>query len=233
MIWVGTSGYSYPEWKGSFYPSDLPAAKMLSYYSSHFPTVEINNTFYRMPTEKVLLGWSAATPSNFKLTLKSPRRITHDSGLKNCEEYLSAFCQSAGSLGAKLGILLFQCPPSFKKDPAVLRSFLSALPPGVRAAFEFRHPSWNEDDLYAALKERNAALCIADSEKMSTPVIVTADFGYLRLRDEGYGESDIRGWASVIQQHQPGWKDTFVYFKHEEEGKGPEFAKKLQGFLNV
>ena len=233
MIWVGTSGYSYPEWKGSFYPSDLPAAKMLSYYSSHFPTVEINNTFYRMPTEKVLLGWSAATPSNFKLTLKSPRRITHDSGLKNCEEYLSAFCQSAGSLGAKLGILLFQCPPSFKKDAAVLRSFLSALPPGVRAAFEFRHPSWHEDDVYAALKERNAALCIADSEKMSTPVIVTADFGYLRLRDEGYGESDIRGWASVIQQHQPGWKDTFVYFKHEEEGKGPEFAKKLQGFLNV
>lgn len=233
MIWIGTSGYSYPEWKGSFYPADLPAAKMLSCYASHFPTVEINNTFYRMPTEKLLLGWDAETPQYFKLTLKSPRRITHDSGLRNCEELLSAFCRIAGTLGEKLGVLLFQCPPSLKKDVDLLHSFLSTMPPGVRAAFEFRHLSWHHDDVYAALKQRNAALCIADSEKMETPTIVTADFGYLRLRDEGYTESDIEQWASTIAQHQSAWKETFVYFKHEEEGKGPEFAKKLQQFLNV
>ncbi|HEY2934547.1 MAG TPA: DUF72 domain-containing protein [Acidobacteriota bacterium] len=233
MICIGTSGYSYPEWKGSFYPADLPAAKMLSYYSSHFPTVEINNTFYRMPTEKVLLGWADVTPSHFKLTLKSPRRITHDSGLRNCEEYVGAFCQMAGTLGNKLGVLLFQCPPSLKKDVGLLESFLSALPPGVRAAFEFRHPSWHADDVYAALNLKNSALCIADSEKLSTPVTATADFGYLRLRDEGYTESDIKRWATIIEENQAHWGDTFVYFKHEEEGKGPEFAKKLQKLLNV
>src|SRR5438067_11207739 len=131
MIWIGTSGYNYPEWKGSFYPSDLPAAKMLPYYAARFSTVEINYTFYRMPTEKLVAGWAAQTPSPFKLTLKAPRRITHDSRLKNCDDALKAFCGAAASLGDKLGALLFQLPPNFKKDVTIFDDFLAQLPPKV------------------------------------------------------------------------------------------------------
>lgn len=233
MIWIGTSGYSYPEWKGNFYPADLPAAKMLPYYATHFPTVEINNTFYRMPSEKILSGWSAATPERFKLTLKAPRRITHDAGLRNCEDTVQVFCQLAGTLAEKLGVLLFQVPPSLKKDFSLLKDFLSTLRRGTRAAFEFRHPSWHADEVFECLRERNVALCIADSEKLTTPVVSTADYGYLRLRDEGYTTPDIVRWADVIKQQQPAWQDTFVYFKHEEEGKGPEFAKTLRQMLEA
>ncbi|HEY3128228.1 MAG TPA: DUF72 domain-containing protein [Acidobacteriota bacterium] len=228
MIWIGTSGYSYPEWKGSFYPADLSTAKMLPYYAQHFTTVEINNTFYRMPSEKLLAGWAEATPARFKLTLKAPRRITHDAALHNCEDLARSFCEIAGTLGDKLGILLFQLPPFFKKDLARLNSFLSSLPGGIRAAFEFRHPSWHAEDVFDRMRQSNLALCIADSEKMSTPVVSTADYGYFRLRDEGYTKEDIDRWAETVKKLQPGWKDTFVYFKHEEEGKGPELAKMLQ-----
>src|SRR2546430_14247505 len=155
MIWIGTSGYNYPEWKGSFYPSDLPAAKMLPYYSARFQTVEINYTFYRMPTEKLVDGWASQTPSPFKLTLKAPRRITHDSRLKDCAPLVSTFCQVAGTLGDKLGTLLFQLPPFLRKDLAVFDEFLVGLPAGVRAAFEFRHASWLNDDVYERLRQRN------------------------------------------------------------------------------
>ena len=184
MIWIGTSGYNYPEWKGSFYPADLPAARMLPFYAARFPTVEINYTFYRMPTEKLVAGWAAQTPSPFKLTLKAPRRITHDSRLKNCGELVDSFCRVAGTLEAKLGALLFQLPPTAKKDLALLDAFLAELPPKVTAAFEFRHPSWFDAGLFERLARRNLALCVADSEKMSTPVRVTADYAYFRLRDE-------------------------------------------------
>src|SRR5881398_1437841 len=173
MIWTGTSGYNYPEWKGSFYPADLSAAKMLPYYAARFPTVEINYTFYRMPTEKLVAGWAAQTPSSYKLTLKAPRRITHDSRLKNCGPLVAGFCAVAGTLGEKLGALLFQLPPNLKKDFAVFDAFLDTLPPRVRAAFEFRHPSWLDDEVFEKLTHRNLALCVADSEKMSTPVRVT------------------------------------------------------------
>src|SRR5436190_22182376 len=166
MIWIGTSGYNYPEWKGSFYPADLPAAKMLPYYAARFPTVEINYTFYRMPTEKLVSGWAAQTPSPYKLTLKAPRRITHDSQLKNCGSLLTSFCDVAGSLGEKLGALLFQLPPNFKKDLTLFDSFLQDLPPGARAAFEFRHASWLVDAVYERLRRRILALCDADSELM-------------------------------------------------------------------
>src|SRR6202051_4931332 len=142
MIWIGTSGYNYPEWKGSFYPADLAAAKMLPYYAARFPTVEINYTFYRMPTPKLVSGWAAQTPSPYKLTLKAPRRITHDSRLQNCGPVVAAFCDAAASLGDKLGVLFFQLPPSAKKDLALFDRFLEDLPPGARAAFEFRHASW-------------------------------------------------------------------------------------------
>jgi uncharacterized protein YecE (DUF72 family) len=233
MIWIGTSGYNYPEWKGSFYPSDLAAAKMLPYYAERFPTVEINYTFYRMPTEKLVAGWAAQTPSPYKLTLKAPRRITHDSRLKNAGQLVAGFCLVAGTLHEKLGALLFQLPPNLKKDIALFDAFLDELPPRVCAAFEFRHPSWLEDDVFERLAARNLALCVADSEKMSTPVRVTADYAYFRLRDEGYTAGDIARWADTIAAETRACKDVYVYFKHEEEGKGPEFAAMLRGRLGV
>ena len=233
MIWVGTSGYNYPEWKGTFYPKDLPQTKMLPYYAARFPSVEINYTFYRMPTDKLVGGWAAQTPSPYKLTLKAPRRITHDSRLKNCGPLVAAFCSVAGSLGDKLGALLFQLPPSAKKDLPLFEAFASDIPPGARAAFEFRHASWLDDEVFERLRRRNLALCIADSEKMSTPVQVTADYAYFRLRDEGYGPDDIVRWGDTIARETTGCRDVYVYFKHEEEGKGPELARRLMEHLGV
>jgi uncharacterized protein YecE (DUF72 family) len=231
MIWVGTSGYNYPEWKGSFYPEKLPAAKMLPYYAERFPTVEINYTFYRAPTEKILDGWSKATPDPYRLTLKAPKRITHDARLRDCGEAVRQFMETAATLGPKLGALLFQLPPNLKKDLPLFDAFLEAFPPKVCAAFEFRHPSWLDGEVYARLRARNLALCVADSEKLSTPVEITADYGYFRLRDEGYGPAEIERWAGVIKQKASGCGDVFVYFKHEESGKGPEFARALMHHL--
>jgi uncharacterized protein YecE (DUF72 family) len=233
MIWVGTSGYNYPEWKGSFYPSDLSTAKMLPYYAARFPTVEINYTFYRMPNEKLVSGWAAQTPSPYKLTLKAPRRITHDSRLRNCGDLVAGFCGVAATLGDKLGALLFQLPPNFKKDLAVFDAFLEDLPPKVCGAFEFRHPSWLDDEVRDRLAARDLALCIADSEKLSTPVNVTAGYAYFRLRDEGYTPDDIARWADTIARETASCRDVFVYFKHEEEGKGPELARLLMQKLGL
>jgi uncharacterized protein YecE (DUF72 family) len=148
---LAPSGYNYPEWKGSFYPADLATAKMLPYYAARFPTVEINYTFYRMPNEKLASGWAAQTPSPYKLTLKAPRRITHDSRLKNCGDLVHAFCGVAGTLGDKLGALLFQLPPNLKKDLALFDAFLGELPPKVTAAFEFRNVSWLDDEVFGRL----------------------------------------------------------------------------------
>jgi uncharacterized protein YecE (DUF72 family) len=229
-VLVGTSGYNYPEWRGSFYPDKFPASRMLPFYAARFTTVEINYTFYRMPTEKLLAGWSAATPDGFSFTLKAPRRITHDARLQRSEDLLETFCRTAHTLGPKLGILLFQLPPAFRKDVGVLRSFLEGLPEGVRAAVEFRHASWFTDDTYAVLRERNVALCVADSEKLHTPVETTATYAYFRLRDEGYQQADLERWAETIAT-LPDVHDAFVYFKHEEQGLGPEFAQRLIGAL--
>jgi uncharacterized protein YecE (DUF72 family) len=225
-VLVGTSGYNYPEWRGTFYPEKFSTAKMLAYYAERFPTVEINYTFYRMPTEKLLAGWAAGTPEKFSFTLKAPRRITHDAKLQRCEELVEAFCTTARTLGPKLATLLFQLPPNFKKDVAVLRSFLALLPEGTRAAFEFRHASWFDPDVFEALRARRLALCVADSEKLHAPVEVTADYAYFRLRDEGYQQADIERWARIVRQ-LPGVTDAFVYFKHEEQGLGPDFARRF------
>ena len=227
MIWIGTSGYNYPEWKGTFYPATLPAAKMLPYYAERFSTVEINYTFYRAPTEKILHGWDTATPARFRLTLKAPRRITHDARLRDCADLVRHFTDTASILGPKLGVLLFQLPPSLRKDVALFDAFLDAFPPGARAAFEFRHVSWLDGEVYARLRARNLALCVADSETLSTPVEITADYGYFRLRDEGYTPADIERWAAVIQERTGRCREVYVYFKHEESGKGPEFARLL------
>jgi len=223
---VGTSGYNYPEWRGTFYPEKFPTSKMLAYYAERFTTVEVNYTFYRMPTPALLEGWAKGTPEAFTFTLKAPRRITHDSKLQRCEELTQVFCKTASGLGPKLGVLLFQLPPTFKRDDAVLGAFIDLLPEGTRAAFEFRHASWHDQAVFDLLRRRNLALCVADSEKMSTPVVATADYAYFRLRDEGYGDSDIQRWASAIAGLE-GPRDAYVYFKHEEQGKGPAFASSL------
>src|SRR5262245_4493615 len=171
---------------------------MLPYYAERFPTVEINYTFYRMPNEATVAKWAQETPPSFKLTLKAPRRITHDNRLKNTGSYVAPFCLVAGTLADKLGALLFQLPPNLKKDTALFDAFLAELPQKVCAAFEFRHPSWFDDDVLERLRARNLALCVADSEKLSTPVEITADYAYFRLRDEGYTPADIARWAETI-----------------------------------
>ncbi len=233
MIWIGTSGFQYPEWKGSFYPADLPAKKMLAYYAARFPTVEINYTFYRTPTAAILEGWRKETPSPYRITLKAPKRITHDARLRDCGDRVRVFCETAATLGDKLGALLFQLPPNLKKDLALFDAFLETLPPKVCAAFEFRHDSWFGDEVNDRLARRNFALCVADSDRLSTPVIVTANYAYFRLRDEGYKPAAIKTWAATIVEKCSACRDVFVYFKHEEAGKGPEFGQMLMRELGV
>ena len=224
---IGTSGYNYPEWRGSFYPEKFSTAKMLPYYAERFTTVEINYTFYRVPNTKILAGWHAETPAGFRLTLKAPKRITHIAKLRDCGELLAYFLKTAATLGPKLGAILFQLPPYLRRDLALLDHFLPQLPEGTCAAFEFRHASWMDPEVFARLKARNLALCVADSEKFSTPVELTADYGYFRLRDEGYTAEDLARWAGVLRERTAACRDVFVYFKHEEAGKGPEFARTL------
>jgi uncharacterized protein YecE (DUF72 family) len=230
-IWTGTSGYQYPEWRGSFYPEKFPTAKMLPYYAERFSTVEINSTFYRMPNTKTIAGWNAETPAGFAFALKGSRRITHDARLQDVNEPLRYFLDTARALGSKLGAVLFQLPPFFKKDLDRLGDALVLLPPGIRPVFEFRHESWFAEDVYALLRTRNVAVCIADTEKGTTPLVATADFGYFRLRDEGYAAEDLKQWAQTVKRLGAGWQDTFVYFKHEESGIGPALAQKFMGLL--
>jgi uncharacterized protein YecE (DUF72 family) len=226
-VWVGTSGYNYPEWKGSFYPEKFPAAKMLPYYAERFTTVEINYTFYRIPNAKILAAWDRETPPGFRLTLKAPKRITHIAKLRDCAELMEYFLKTAATLGPKLGALLFQLPPYFRKDLTVLDEFLRLLKPGIQAAFEFRHASWMDAEVFERLRAAQVALCVADSEKFSTPVEITAPYGYFRLRDEGYTPEDLARWAGLIRTSAGHCSDVFVYFKHEEAGMGPLFARTL------
>jgi uncharacterized protein YecE (DUF72 family) len=232
-VLVGTSGYNYPEWKGPFYPAKLPAAKMLNYYAERLPTVEINYTFYRMPNAKIVAAWSEATPPQFTFVLKAPKRITHDSRLKFVDKPLAYFCETAAALGPKLGPLLFQLPPNFKKDAERLRDLLPLIPAGVRCAFEFRHATWFADDVYELLRGQNAALCVADTEDATTPLEATADFGYFRLRDEGYSKKSLAKWAETVRALGQGWHDAFVFFKHEEAGIGPKLAEQFAGMVGT
>jgi uncharacterized protein YecE (DUF72 family) len=227
-ILAGTSGYAYKEWKGSFYPSDLPNDQMLSFYARQFGTVEINNTFYRLPSSKVLLQWAEQVPPDFTFILKASQRITHRKRLKDAEEPLSYLLQNASLLESRLGPILFQLPPNLKLDLARLRDFLAVLPAETRAAFEFRHPSWFADDVYDALRERGAALCIADTDEDTPAKEATAAFGYLRLRREHYGPAELGAWGDWVRA-QP-WDTAFVFFKHEDAGAGPALAKQ---FLEV
>jgi len=233
VIFIGTSGFQYTEWRGTFYPANFSPDKMLAYYAERFRTTEINYSFYRIPSIKTLERWADGTPEGFVFSLKAPRRITHDAKLQGCEDVLERFVETVSVLGARLGVVLFQLPPAFKKNLEILEAFLDAMPRSLRAAFEFRHPSWHEPEVFALLEKKNVALCIAESEKLAAPVVATADYGYLRLRREDYAESDITRWAAVIEEHREKWKDVFVYYKHEEKGMGPKLALQLITAVNA
>jgi uncharacterized protein YecE (DUF72 family) len=226
---VGTSGYSYKEWKGSFYPEDLKPAAMLRFYAERFKTVEINNTFYRMPAPDLLERWMGEVPDDFTFVLKAPRRITHEKRLSPASaDSVAFFYKTAEVLASRLGPVLFQLPPFQKKDVPRLREFLALLPAGRLAAFEFRHETWFDDEVYEALRAGGAALCSADTDESGeegAPVVPTAGFGYLRLRRADYTDDDLGRWAARIQA-QP-WDRAFVFFKHEEAGKGPAMAARL------
>ena len=225
IVRAGASGYAYKPWKGSFYPEDLPDADMLPYYAERLPTVEINNTFYRLPKASVMENWAAQTPKEFRFAIKASRRITHFTRLKEeAAEPLSYLLETMGALGGKAGPILFQMPPNMKKDLPRLVAFLQQLPKKQQTTFEFRHPSWFEDDVFDALRAQNAALCIAegaDKEK-NAPLVATADWAYLRLRRDDYGARQIGAWAKKIQQQK--WGESYVFFKHEDEGAAPKLA---------
>jgi uncharacterized protein YecE (DUF72 family) len=222
---AGTIGYSYKEWLGPFYPEKLPADEMLRFYGQRFPTVEINNTFYRMPAEALLSRWAGEVPDAFTFTLKAPRRITHVKRLKDPESTVAEFIRRAALLGDKLGMLLFQLPPTLRKDLPRLKDFLAALPAGRRSAVEFRHASWQDDEVYEALRARAVSLCVVDTDEGDSPFVCTSDIAYLRLRRTHYDESDLRAWIERLAA-QP-LDRAYVYFKHEDEGMAPRFAAQL------
>lgn len=224
---VGTSGFAYKEWKGKFYPEKHPDQEMLQFYGGKLTAVEINNTFYQMPKPALLEGWAEKVPPTFRFALKASRRITHFKRLKDAAEETRYLVETAQVLGPRLGVILFQLPPNCRKDLDVLHRFLTgALPPGTPAAFEFRHDSWLEDDVFDRLRESGCALCIADTDEGGTPFRSTADWGYLRLRGTTYTDEDLGEWVKRVRGE--GWKRAFVFFKHEDEAAGPLMAMRFR-----
>jgi uncharacterized protein YecE (DUF72 family) len=226
-LYVGTSGYQYKEWRGPFYPSDLKEKDMLRHYASRLPAVEINNTFYRTPAAPVFEGWAAAAPDGFRFSIKASRRITHVSRLSGTEDTTRFLFEGCAALGAKLGIVLFQLPPFFRKDLPRLEAFLATLPPNVPCAFEFRHESWTSDDVLEVLSKAGRSLCYADTEEVTEaePTLRTSEVGYLRLRRQDYTDADLDRWAERV--HAQAWQSVFVFFKHEDAGAGPKLAARF------
>jgi uncharacterized protein YecE (DUF72 family) len=225
-LWVGTSGFGYKEWRGKFYPERFPAKEMLRFYASRFAAVEINNSFYRLPTETVLRSWAEQVPPDFRFVLKAPRRITHTRRLKDAAVEVDDLFSVATTLGSSQGAILFQLPPNFKKDLERLRSFLSLLPADRHIAFEFRHPSWLDEDVFASLRMRNGAFCVTDTDEGQVcDLIGTANWGYLRLRRREYSRADLLHWKERICAQA--WDHAYVFFKHEDEGTGPKFANEF------
>jgi uncharacterized protein YecE (DUF72 family) len=226
---VGTSGYSYKEWKGPFYPEDLPNKDMLSYYGERLGAVEINNTFYRLPKASVLENWADQVPAGFRFSIKASRKITHFTRLKaGSQEPTEYLLSMLGALGDRLGVVLFQLPPNFKKDIERFTGFLGMLPEGTLAAWEFRHESWYDDEVYDLLRERGQALVCADTEEAGddVPMVHTAPWGYLRLRRPTYDDGDLERWARNVAAQD--WERAFIFFKHEDEGAGPEMAGRFE-----
>ena len=225
-LYVGTSGYSYKEWKGPFYPKDLRESQMLAFYGTHLQSVEINNTFYRMPKASVLEGWAEQVPPDFKFVLKASQRITHMQRLKDTDDSVAYLLKVAGALKERLGPLLFQLPPYMKKDVPRLREFLALLPSSPHAALEFRHESWFDDEVFALLRQHQAALCIAEAEDgVEVPSVSTADWGYLRLRRPDYTDEELKKWITWVRDQN--WQEAFIFFKHEDEGKAPQMAQRF------
>ena len=223
-IFVGTSGFSYAPWRKTFYPEDLSPREYLRFYASRLGAVEINNTFYRLPSAKLLARWAGQVPPGFRFALKAPARITHVGAL-DPGDALQALLGAVGALGSNLGPLLFQLPPSHRADLPRLERFLGALPAGLSVAFEFRHASWHAPSVLGALAERGAALCISDVGGAIPPIASTARFGYLRLRRPDYLPADLERWATTVLA-QP-WHEAYVFFKHEDGAKGPRLADAL------
>ena len=220
-LWAGASGYAYKEWQGSFYPEKIDAEAMLAWYAARLPSVEINNSFYRMPKVEVLERWAQATPEAFRFAIKASKRITHDARLAAdaAADSLAHLYKNLAALGSKRGPVLFQLPPFLKKDPTRLRDFLQLLPEGHRAAFEFRHASWFDDEVYALLQAAGAALCLSEREdSLPPPLVATAPWGYVRLRLEHYADADLDAWAERLAATQ--WQEAFVYFMHEPTAPG-------------
>lgn len=223
QLLVGTSGYSYKEWKGNFYPEDLPDKEMLSHYGKRLPAVEINNTFYRLPKESVVKSWADQVPPDFQFAVKASQRITHIKRLKDAGDETEYLLRTVRVLGSRLGCLLFQLPPNFKKDLPRLTQFLKHIPGTTRAAIEFRHATWFEEDVFDCLKANGCALCIADADDvLEIPFVSTATWGYLRLRREEYSDGDLKKWMKQVQGQ--GWERAYIFFKHEDAGTGPRLA---------
>jgi uncharacterized protein YecE (DUF72 family) len=218
---AGTSGYAFKEWKGSFYPDDLKDDGMLGFYAGKFPAVEINNTFYRLPKEQILLGWASQVPDAFTFAIKASQRITHHARLKpECADTVEFLLGTTASLANKLGPVLFQLPPNLRKDIDRLRAFLDLLPAGRRFTIEFRHPTWFEDDVIDALRERNVAMCVTEQPEFASPIVATTSWGYVRLHRLDYNAAMLADWAQRIAALP--WSEAYVFFKHDEgAGSGP------------
>jgi uncharacterized protein YecE (DUF72 family) len=225
QLLAGTSGFSYKEWHGKFYPEKLSGDAMLRYYAERLATVEINNTFYRMPDEAMLARWAGEVPRDFTFTLKAPRRITHVKRLRDAGEDVAEFLRRAQVLDDKLGVILFQLPPHLKKDLPRLADFLALLPPKTRAAFEFRNESWHGDDVHETLRARGAILCVTDTDEGETPFVATSGWGYLRLRRTRYDDAELRAWAEKIAALK--LDRAYVYFMHEDDALGTRWAHRL------
>ncbi|MCC6809769.1 MAG: DUF72 domain-containing protein [Deltaproteobacteria bacterium] len=227
--YVGTSGFSYKPWKGAFYPEKIKDAEMLAFYATRLTSVEINNTFYRMPAPAMLETWAQQVPDAFRFVLKTPKQITHIKRLKEVASPFEAFCNRAVAMKDKLGPLLVQTPPNLKIDVERLSEFLALVPKGIRAAFEFRHTSWFVDEVYELLSARDQALCIAESDALTVPFVPTATWGYLRLREIEFSEKELEAQAQRVRG--AGWQESFVFFKHEDAAKGPAAAEILRRML--
>jgi uncharacterized protein YecE (DUF72 family) len=229
-ILIGTSGFSYKEWLGGFYPEKLPAAKMLEYYAERMPTVEINYTFRAMPRPAMLEGWAARTPPTFRFALKAPQRITHFAKLRDVKETTDTFIERASVMGERLAPALFQLPPDLKQDLPLLRDFLAIVKGRIRAAFEFRNRSWFDDSVMTALADNGAALCIAETEKLASPIERTAPYIYVRLRKETYDDAGLDEWVKNLNRLASDAEEIFVYFKHETSA--PDLASRLRAKLD-
>ena len=230
-LYVGTSGYSYKEWKGSFYPEKISANEMLSYYASRLPAVELNNSYYRLPERGTVESWRRQTPENFRFSVKAPRSITLYRRLKGVGAQTKQMLETVSALEDRLGTLLFRMPENMKKDLACLESFLKQLPAETPAAFDFRHPTWFDDDVRELLRSHNRVLVVSDTDELPTTQIdKTADWDYVRLRRVRYSKAQLAAWARRIKAQN--WEKTFVFFKHEDEGTGPKLAAQFISLSN-